>query len=167
VGDLEFYNVPLEGKGVKGRVTTLARRLLRKLLLPIFRRQVESLAVVHRRLDGADRDLEVLDTRTALLNNKLDLLNTKLDALNVKLDSLKGHQDEIRSEFDTVLALHWDHIAVARRLATLEDRLIGTPANEPSDSDEGPSIKFPGIEAIESGRECRRESAEAARAQVV
>jgi hypothetical protein len=171
VSDLEFYNVGLQGRGVKGRLLAPARRAVRQLLLPVFQREVEILADLCRRLDegvinGAALRAELHATAERLtdesgkagrLNVKLDQLNVKLDELNTKFEGLLRHfealrerQDGLSDDVAAVVALNWDHTALARRLAQLEDRLIGLagPESPPmaGEGDSRASISFPGLE---------------------
>ena len=53
MSDLAFYNVGCESRGLKRAVVPL-RRLLRRVLRPIFLRQVEILQEICNRLDGLE-----------------------------------------------------------------------------------------------------------------
>jgi hypothetical protein len=59
VTDLVFYNVPGDDskRGVK-KVLVLGRRVVRRLLRPIFQRQVEIYQDVYHKLDEQDRAIE-------------------------------------------------------------------------------------------------------------
>jgi len=165
VDDLAFYNVELQGQGVKGRATTFARRVLRRLLLPFFTRKVEILTVLSRRIAEGDKTANIALTRTELLNLKLDRLNQKLEALLLKLEALKGRQDDLHKEVAVVVALNWDHTAIVRRLGQLEDRMIGiysasAVAHEELGVDVGPSIRFPGLELFDKNIEPDDDEAE-------
>jgi hypothetical protein len=177
VRDLAFFEVAVPSRGVKGKVMSLARRALRRPLLPFFVRLAQILGDICRRLDDADLTFDALRTKADLANSKADLvngkadrlgekadlvngkadrLNHKLDQLNAKLDgvllnfeALSQRQDELRQDVASVVALNWDHTAIARRLAQLEDRLIGLGAATvlpESENGEPPSIRFPGLE---------------------
>ena len=155
--NLRFYDVPVHQPGGFGFLFGLIRRAARKLSLPFFERQVEILGEVCERLDEQDgmrTDITRAEGRVDALNHKLDLLNTKFDALNLKMEGLlrafgdmQQREAAIRDEFAAVIALNWDHVAVGRRLAQLEDRLLLDGSNHASDSD--PSIIFPGLERFE------------------
>lgn len=163
--DLAFYNVELQGQGVKGRATTFARRLLRRLLLPFFARKVEILNVLSQRIAEGDKTANIALTRSDLLNLKLDRLNQKLEALLLKLEALKARQDDLHKEVAVVVALNWDHTAIVRRLGQLEDRMIGIYGASAGVQDEpgaepGPSIRFPGLELFDRSIEPADDEAE-------
>ena len=155
--DLLFYNAALNGRGLKGRLTTAVQRALRRLLLPFFVQQVRLLDDLHVRIDEGEKNTRGLDARTTQLNTKLDQLNEKLEALLLKFNAQQRRQDELHNEVASVIALNWDHTAIVRRLSQLEDRLIGLGVGSLSTSDEaeselGPSIRFPGLEHVEIRR---------------
>lgn len=50
-------------------------------------------------------------------------LRTHIHGLNVRLDEFAVRIAELDERVGTVIAAHWEHEAVARRLAALEDRI--------------------------------------------
>ena len=179
MSELHFYNVPLTGRSSTGS------RVVRRLALPFFTKLatiletiVDRLNTVDRRLDeqsNADfgRLLSVNNAKLDQLNDKLDCINQKFDKLNIKFDRLNNkfdeinggfkalisRQDEVEEKSSAVLALHWDHVALSRRLAQLEDRLLDAAEDLASDIDaedpqsgDSPSILFPGFERLEKGK---------------
>lgn len=174
---LDFHNVDMKGKGAVG----LARRVLRRLLLPIFERQVEVLAAICRRLDEGDAMNKALLARTDRINAKTDGINSKVDAINRKTDVLnekadtinaridtrfeeiqaqlaaaRAREDELREEIASLVALEWDRTAIARRLAQLEDRLLGSGVRDEGvepDHDTGEELRFPGFDRYEVPRD--------------
>ena len=83
------------------------RRVLRRVLRPIFQRQVEILQEICDRLDGLEAGQQAQDRR----------------------------QDALLARIQATSAMGWDHVAMARRLAVLEDRvegLLAEPAREPA-----------------------------------
>ena len=166
--DLRFYNTPIDQPGIAGFFITLPRRCARKLLLPFFARLVEILDALARHSDQSDQDRSVLraevhrvDGKAEAINRKFDLLNAKFDELNLKMETLrtefgelKQREDALRDEFAAVVALNWDHVAVGRRLAQLEDRMLADVATGPAPDQHGQaqldgSILFPGLERFE------------------
>ena len=94
--DYLFYGAGLSPARFRWAVVP-ARRLLRRLLRPMLYRQVE----LYRALDG---DIEDLRDRLARLEARVERVD-------------EGAQ--------RAAALGWDHVALSRRLAALEDRLDG------------------------------------------
>ena len=86
--DFAFYNAGVDDATGPRRALALARRLLRRILRPIFFRQ-----------ETIYRDLQ-----------------QQIDALECQFRALAD-----RSEATD--AFGWDHVAMARRLAAIEDRL--------------------------------------------
>lgn len=87
--DFAFYNAGCEPSGSWRRSLIVGpRRLLRRLLRPIFQQQ--------ERIDHDFQD--------------------RFDALDARLAGLAR-------ELSAVAALGWDHVAIARRLAALEDEV--------------------------------------------
>ena len=181
-----FYDAPLGGPGLRGKLLGGLGRLTRKSLLPAFDSLLGHLAVHTRRLYEHDHHIAAVNQKADLVNDKAELinakvdgvndrfdevmarvngvnvkadgisakadcLNEKLDQLNAKLDGVLRHfeavrtrQAELTGEFEALVALHWDHVALARRLAQLEDRMSG--AWDSALDDAGESIRFPGLE---------------------
>jgi len=86
--NLVFYEAGChEVKGIR-RVVIPFRRLLRRLLRPIF---------LH--------------------------LDSQLNSLGAELNSLDRRQNLLDRDLKAVLAMGWDHVAMVRRLAALEDHV--------------------------------------------
>lgn len=152
MSDLNSHNVPLGGQGLAGKVQGPVRRVLVRLLRPVFERQAVLLAEVHARADGHDDDLETLRRRVEHINAKADVLCAKIDRVSERLDrlsaafeALSARQDGQAADLAAVVALNWDHVALANRLGQLEDRLCGQ-----DEAAEGlASISFPGLERFQ------------------
>lgn len=126
--DLAFYNAGcLEPRGLR-RAVVPVRRLLRRLLRPIFLRQVELFQHLIARLDADE---------------------TSLRGACEDVERLSKRQDDLEERVETVLAFGWDYVAMVRRLAVLEDQLaILTGQNTPTadEADPQPSILFPSLD---------------------
>ena len=126
--DLAFYNVGFEDARGPRRIMVLVRRLLRRILRPIFYRQVELFQ--H-------------------LTNRLDEHEPVIRATHRNVDILGHRQEMTEKKVETFLALGWDHVALARRLAVLEDQiavLTGQSTVGPDQAESKESIPFPGLE---------------------
>ena len=99
---LAFYNTgcePVAGRvGVKIRL----RRVARKMLLPGFQRLVEILASLCRRLD---------------------VLEYEGRDLKQQVDDLRRRQEDMAVKIPATIAFGWDYVAMARRLAVLEEHI--------------------------------------------
>ena len=112
--DLEFYNVPISGRTLSGRILSPFRRVARKLLLPFFLRMTEILAELFRRLGRLDRiqqdtqslqaELEQYTTRVAETAHAVACLDIKYDCLNVKMDQLNAKFDELNVKMESMFA---------------------------------------------------------------
>jgi hypothetical protein len=124
VPDLAFYNAGCtDAHGIR-RVVVLARRLLRRVLRPIFAHQVVLYQYLIDRLDRGETTVQG------------------------ELETLRKRQDELAERVETIQAFGWDYVAMVRRLAVLEDQLAavtGQAGPSSEDGDSQPSILFPGF----------------------
>jgi hypothetical protein len=134
VHDLAFYDAGChEARGVR-RVVVPVRRLLRRLLRPIFLRQVELLQKLIDRLDAGEASLQ---------------------SVREQVDGLAKRQDEVDERVEMVLSFGWDYVAMVRRLAVLEDQLVALTGQATPAADEGesqPSILFPSLDVSPEAR---------------
>jgi hypothetical protein len=123
--DLVFYEAGYhEVKGIR-RVVIPFRRLLRRLLRPIF---------LH--------------------------LDSRLNSLGAELNSLDRRQNLLDRDLKAVVAMGWDHVAMVRRLASLEEHveaLMQRDVMMESDNSSQIEIEAPILKLEESGAgECER-----------
>jgi hypothetical protein len=121
MSDLGFYNAGCdEPQGVRRLVVPL-RRLIRRILRPIFQRQVELFQSLCDRIDVADCNDQSLRSELANLANR---------------------HDDLADQMQSTIAFGWDYVALTRRLAILEDRVEALMArNEGQDAALGrPSV---------------------------
>ena len=159
--DFAFYNAGSHSlKGPRG-LLVMVRRLMRRVLRPIFLRQVEIFQHFADRLDNHENrvcalriDADSLKRQHEALSREVmqDLaqeLGRQNEALALRQDLLSGRQDELADQIQTTMAFGWDYVAMVRRLATLEDQLASLTGSTLTSSDDGdahPSILFPGLE---------------------
>ena len=106
---LAFYEVGCEpSRGVRGGIVAI-RRLLRRVQRPAFQRLVAILRALCDRLDGTDQHIVNLNARVAAQAGLIEAQTRRIDALSDQLE--------------TASALGWDQVALARRLAAIEDQL--------------------------------------------
>jgi hypothetical protein len=131
VPDLAFYDAGCsDARGVR-RVVVLARRLLRRVLRPIFAHQVVLYQYLIDRLDRCET------------------------AFRGDIETLSKRQDELAERVETIQAFGWDYVAMVRRLAVLEDQLAaltGQAGPSSEDVDSKPSILFPGFDEESKAR---------------
>ena len=123
--DLVFYEAGChEVKGMR-RVVIPFRRLLRRLLRPIF---------LH--------------------------LDSQLNSLGAELNSLDRRQNLLDRDLKAVVAMGWDHVAMVRRLAALEEHveaLMQRDVMAESDNSSRMAIEASILKLEESGAdECER-----------
>jgi hypothetical protein len=98
------------------------------VLRPIFLHQVALYQYLIERLDGSE---------------------TRVTGIQADIEALNRRQNELLERLETVQALGWDHVAMVRRLAVLEDHLAALTGQAPAsveDADSQASIRFPGLE---------------------
>ena len=132
--DLAFYNAGCSGSRGIRQIVVVARRLLRRVLRPIFLHQVALFQYLIERLDRDEASLTGVQSDVATLTRR---------------------QDEIDQRLETVQAFGWDYVAMVRRLAVIEDQLAaltGQAAPGSDDAETQPSILFPGFDPAAEGR---------------
>ncbi|CAN5914119.1 hypothetical protein BH23PLA1_BH23PLA1_07710 [soil metagenome] len=108
--DFAFYNAGGSGSNGPRRVLALARRILRRVLRPIFFRQEE----IFRELQG------------------------QIDELARRREELAEQVHDLARQLDATTAFGWDYVAMARRLAALEDRIeAASPVGGPLEVHQG------------------------------
>ncbi len=102
MSDLTFYNVGCAEKSGIRKLIVPPRRVLRRLLRPIFQSQVVLFQWICDRLDTGERN------------------DLKFDR---EIKNLNKRQDRLGEQIQATQALGWDHVALVRRLSILEDRV--------------------------------------------
>ncbi len=102
MSDLLFYNVGTEGPRGARRMVIPVRRALRRVLRPIFQRQVEIFQSLCDRLDAAERHNHIL---------------------REELHHLSRRHEALVEQNRVLMAFGWDYAAMVRRLGVLEDRI--------------------------------------------
>jgi len=116
--------------------------------------------ILYRKADGMASHLEGLSRDHLDLNAQFLARVNQLTSHAETISGLGRRQDELDARVQTVSALHWDYLAITRRLAVLEDLLaerrddsIG-PARPATPPENQPSIPFPGLDAAARSRVC-------------
>jgi hypothetical protein len=131
--DLDFYNVGCDEPTGARRLMVAVRRSLRRVLRPIFARQVEILHSICDRLDATEQ---------------------AENALRRHVDALSQRQDDLSDQAHTAMAFGWDYTAMVRRLAALEDRVesMTTPHEESAQRPDPRQLTLPFPEREERPR---------------
>ncbi|GAC1466498.1 MAG: hypothetical protein NVSMB9_07130 [Isosphaeraceae bacterium] len=104
--------------------------------------------LLRRKCEGMAAHLEGLSNEHRQLQHEMQKRIVQLTAYANSLEGLDRGQAELREKFEAVDALHWDHVALARRLALIEDHLsLPTPTEDEANEAGGRnfSIPFPGF----------------------
>jgi chromosome segregation ATPase len=82
------------------------------------------------------------------LTHQVQAQNEQIKAMAPGMTNLGIRQGDLEDKMQAVHALHWDHVALARRLAVLEDRLTAAEDAEGTidEGDSQPSIPFLGLD---------------------
>lgn len=118
--DLAFYNAGCHDLTGKRRLIIPFRRALRRILRPIFQRQVELFQALCDRLDAAD------DAGRTLRRD---------------LDHLQGRHDQLVDQVHSSVAFGWDYVAMTRRMAILEDRVEALMAEREQAASGSPTLR--------------------------
>jgi ABC-type transporter Mla subunit MlaD len=122
----------------RGRLRGLVqptRRALGRVLRPYFAHQQAQVDRVEQRVDelGARQpDIDELLSAVRELAEIQAQLAQALEAITTQVAGLVDRQDEVDRKASAVAAVTWDHVALTRRLASLEDSLSdreGDPAS--------------------------------------
>jgi hypothetical protein len=147
--DFAFYNVGChDAKGPRG-LLILVRRMVRRILRPMFLRQAEIFRHFAALLDDHEHRVFALRIDADAMKRQHAELNRQHEAMACRQENLSARQDELADQIQTTMAFGWDYVAMVRRLATLEDQLASLTGATVAPSDEGdrqPSILFPGLE---------------------
>ena len=122
-GDL-FDDVEERGR-LRG-VVQPTRRALGRVLRPYFAHQQAQVDRVEQRVEqlGARQpDIDELLSAVRELAEIQAQLTQALEALTAQVGCLVDRQDEVDRKAAAVAAVTWDHVALTRRLASLEDSL--------------------------------------------
>jgi chromosome segregation ATPase len=122
------------------------------------------------RLDALERNVEILQNHFQALRSSvegmgqhleglaqehLDLLSAcegplaKVHVIGRSIAGLDDRQNELDAKLGAFQALHWDHVALARRLSIIEDILASISESghpTPADTETQPAIPFPGFD---------------------
>lgn len=107
------------------------RRALGRVLRPYFAHQQAQVDRVERRIDELDAQQPTVDGLLEAVKELAEIqaqLTQALEALTAQVAGLADRQDEVDRKAAAVAAVTWDHVALTRRLASLEDQL-GEGAN--------------------------------------
>ena len=116
--DLAFYNAGCQDPRGARRVVVSLRRLVRRVLRPIFQRQVGLYQELFDHVDRLERENHALRAQVERFDRRHDALDARMQA---------------------TVALGWDYVATVRRLAVLEDRVESLASAR---DDDRPSIPF-------------------------
>ena len=127
---------PFEEVEERGRFKALmqpTRRALGRVLRPYFAHQAALVDQVEQHVDELDRRQHAFDeiqAAVAQLTATQAQLTQALETVTVRLAELAERQDEIDRKAAVVAAVTWDHVALTRRLAMIEDALITSPSDQ-------------------------------------
>jgi len=124
VGDDLFDEVEERGR-FRGLVQP-TRRALGRVLRPYFAHQQAQVDRVERQVEalGARQpDIDELLSAVRELAEIQGQLTQALEAVTAQVAGLVDRQDEVDRKAAAVAAVTWDHVALTRRLASLEDSL--------------------------------------------
>ena len=122
---LAFYHAGCEPRPGRSRLKILPRRLLRRILLPIFQRLTEILSS---------------------LCHRMDLFEHEAHSLRAQLDDLRRRHEDQAAKSAATIAFGWDYVAMVRRLAALEEHvdalMIARNSSEVSPRPGDSSVRF-------------------------
>ncbi len=128
----------------EARLDTVANRT--ELALDKIRHGESRADDAERRLDRLESAAEILMHRTSGTTEHLEGLTGELTELTAQLDGPERAIVGLSQRLEAFVALHWDHVALARRLATIEDLLANTTRDAALTQSDEPLLPFPGCD---------------------
>ena len=101
-----------------------------------------------RQIEGTSKHLESLTGEHHELDARFEKRVIQLLSIARSVEGLDRDQRELEEKLEAVRALHWDHIALTRRLSAIEGLLAASP---PTVESELP-LPFPGFEDASRSR---------------
>jgi uncharacterized coiled-coil DUF342 family protein len=115
VSEERFYHEGFDpAKGLKGAIIPL-RRAIRRVLRPMFVR----------------------------LGDQIDSLAARLDLAENRINELSNRHDETNDQLQATVAFGWDYVAMARRLAALEDEISRLRRSDSTNRDDPRQLVLP------------------------
>lgn len=111
MSDDKFYHAGFESSRGPKRILLSVRRVLRRVLRPML----------------------------VKLGEQIDVITARLDENEKQIEGLHARLDQTCDQMQATISFGWDYVAMARRLASLEDqvaRLQGEPPCNNQDSDQ-------------------------------
>lgn len=136
MGDDLFDEVEERGR-LRGLMQP-TRRALGRVLRPYFAHQqahVDRVACQVEELAARQPDIDGLLSAVRELAEIQAQLTQALEAITAQVGGLVDRQDEVDRKAAAVAAVTWDHVALTRRLASLEDSLserVGDREGDPT-----------------------------------
>lgn len=125
---LRYYDVACRTGEGRSAIGVLLRRAMRRILLPLFVRNVQLIESIVNRLDADE---------------------SEIGRLRDGLRHLEQRQDELATKLPATIAFGWDYVAMTRRLATLEDQVESLHRIHRGESPLPPNLK---VDRAESHR---------------
>jgi hypothetical protein len=103
---------------------------------------------LYRKSDGLSTHLEGLGRDHLALAAGVEVRVAQLESLSRSVAGINGRLDAIDEKLSALQAFHWDHVALTRRLAAIEDVLASAGPEARSTIEEGanrPLLPFPGL----------------------
>ncbi len=145
-------------KGGLRRAAVLPRKVLYRIRRPALVRldpiearldRLEAAkADLYRKCDGLASHLTGLSGDHRALAARFESRVMQLHALSNSVGGINGRLTGIDEALRAFQALHWDHVALTRRLAAIEDLLAATSSDARATLEEGaarPLLPFPGL----------------------
>jgi len=132
--DYAFYKATEQAPRRLGWLVRPMRRMLRRLLGPVWQREYELFVALGADLERLERNQTDVLTALGDVSDRLSSVEQRQDSMEQRQDSLEQRQmtalghlsdrlDSLERQLRAAIALGWDHEAVVRRLATIEGRL--------------------------------------------
>ncbi len=132
-------------------VTAFPRKVLRRLLRPIHTvldRLESQKDDLYRRSEGQGAHLEGLTGEHHALLARFESRVVQIESLSRSVAGINERLDDLEEKLSAFQALHWDHVALTRRLAAIEDVLAASGPEARRTIEEGavrPLLPFPGL----------------------
>ena len=131
-------------------IVLFVRKVTRKVIRPWLVRLDDLFRAVIERIDTADRNAASLQGHVNQFASSVVPRLDRLDAVTGSLPSVEAAIAALEEKLSAFQALHWDHVALTRRLASIEDVIVAGNDSARATIEAGearPLLPFPGLEA--------------------
>jgi hypothetical protein len=129
MGDFAFYEADIEPKRFRWIVVPL-RKLLRRLLGPVWSQEELLFHSLNERIAHLETELSSGAVSSRIEDGIEDVRVDLRGRQEASTELITQRLADLERQVETLTGLGWDHVAVVRRLASIEDHMADLPPVE-------------------------------------